>query len=166
MDHEMHKPMPTVTNQANQSFQIDVVAVSEYQELATVWEASVRATHHFLKEEDIQFFKPLLLQKYLNAVELACVRDQQNRIAGFVGIADGKVEMLFIDPAYRGKGVGKKLLRYVVDERKAHQVDVNEQNEQALGFYEHLGFRVTGRSEVDGAGKPYPILHLELEIPS
>ncbi len=42
------------------------------------------------------------------------------------------------------------------------RVDVNEQNEQALGFYQHLGFSVIGRSPLDGQGKPYPLLHMEL----
>jgi len=39
-------------------------------------------------------------------------------------------------------------------------VDVNEQNQQAVGFYRRLGFEVEGRSEVDSMGKPFPLLHL------
>ena len=34
-------------------------------------------------------------------------------------------------------------------------------NEQALGFYLKYGFSVVSRSERDGTGKPYPILHME-----
>jgi putative acetyltransferase len=39
---------------------------------------------------------------------------------------------------------------------------VNEQNEQALGFYLHAGFSVVHRSEKDALGMPYPILHMKI----
>lgn len=42
------------------------------------------------------------------------------------------------------------------------KVDVNEQNPQAIGFYEKMGFKPIGRSEKDGSGKPYPIIHMSL----
>jgi putative acetyltransferase len=54
---------------------IDYIDKFEYKEVVEVWEASVRATHHFLKEEDIAYFKPLILNTYLDAVDLRCVRD-------------------------------------------------------------------------------------------
>ena len=38
---------------------------------------------------------------------------------------------------------------------------VNEQNPQARGFYEHMGFAVRERSELDEQGNPYPILFME-----
>ncbi|MDR1040632.1 MAG: GNAT family N-acetyltransferase, partial [Deltaproteobacteria bacterium] len=40
-------------------------------------------------------------------------------------------------------------------------VDVNEQNEQGVGFYRHLGFHVISRSEYDEQGRHFPLLHLE-----
>ncbi|WP_299991539.1 GNAT family N-acetyltransferase [uncultured Pontibacter sp.] len=142
--------------------QIDTaVTQSDYLELTDLWEASVRATHHFLQEEDIRYFRPLILNQYLQAVELACARDVQNRIIGFIGIAAGKIEMLFLHPDYRGKGIGKMLVQYAVEECNAKQVDVNEQNIQAVTFYQHMGFHIIGRTEQDSMGKPYPILHME-----
>lgn len=42
----------------------------------------------------------------------------------------------------------------------ATSVDVNEQNPQAIGFYEHHGFRTVSRTTHDPSGKPYPILHM------
>ena len=135
---------------------------SDYLELVAVWEASVRATHHFLKEEDILHFKPLILNTYLEAVELRCIRIE-NRIVGFMGLADHYLEMLFIHPDFIGQGVGKQLLQYSIDHLKVQKVDVNEQNKQAVGFYLHCGFQVVSRSELDATGKPYPILHMELK---
>jgi len=70
--------------------------------------------------------------------------------------------MLFIHPDYRRKGIGKCLLHYAISKLHITRVDVNEQNEQAVGFYEHAGFTTIARSELDGTGKPYPILHMVL----
>ena len=42
------------------------------------------------------------------------------------------------------------------------QVVVNEQNNQAVGFYKHIGFNTYKRSDLDGEGKEYPILHMRL----
>jgi putative acetyltransferase len=90
------------------------------------------------------------------------MRDANGMVVGFIGIAEGKVEMLFIHPDYRGQGIGRTLLSYTINERGATTVDVNEQNDQALGFYLRMGFEVVGRSELDSNGKPYPLLHMRL----
>jgi putative acetyltransferase len=135
---------------------------SDYEELTQVWEASVRATHDFLPESYIELLKNLVLTRYLDAVMLICTKDPRQRITGFAGVAAGKIEMLFIDPAHRGQGLGKQLLRYAMEHLNADELDVNEQNPQALGFYFKQGFEVIGRSEVDGMGQPYPLLHMRL----
>jgi putative acetyltransferase len=141
---------------------IDYIDKFEYKEVVEVWEASVRATHQFLKEEDIAYFKPLILNTYLDAVELRCYRDENNAIIGFLGVADQNLEMLFIHLEHRGKRIGKTLLEYAINHLGISKVDVNEQNELAVGFYKHFGFEIIGRSELDAFGKPYPILHMEL----
>jgi len=136
--------------------------ISDYEELTRVWEASVRATHQFLPDSYIELLRNLVLTRYLDAVMLICTKDRQQRITGFAGIAAGKIEMLFIDPDHRGQGLGKQLLRYAIERLNADELDVNEQNPQALGFYEKQGFEVIGRSEVDGMGQAYPLLHMRL----
>ena len=135
---------------------------SDFDEITDVWEASVRATHDFLKEEDILFFRPLIRNEYLRAVDLFTIRIQ-GRIAGFTGLSETAIEMLFIHPDFRGNGIGRELLQFAVREKAVTRVDVNEQNTQAVGFYQKMGFTVEGRSETDGLGKPYPLLHMELQ---
>ncbi|RKS23603.1 putative acetyltransferase [Pseudomonas sp. WPR_5_2] len=134
--------------------------LSDYEELTRLWEASVRATHDFLPDSYIELLRNLVLTRYLDAVMLICTKDSRQRITGFAGVAAGKIEMLFIDPAHRGQGLGKQLLRYAMEHLNADELDVNEQNPQALGFYFKQGFEVIGRSEVDGMGQPYPLLHM------
>jgi len=141
---------------------IDNIQESEYPEVVDLWEDSVRATHNFLKEEDIQFFKPLILNEYLKMVDLRCIRDYNRKILGFLGVVEKNIEMLFIHPNSRGGGIGKQLLKFAIDELGTTKVDVNEDNDQALGFYKHHGFEVISRSELDPTGRPYPVLHMEL----
>lgn len=144
------------------NYSISIPEKSDFQEITEVWEASVKATHHFLTEEDIEFFKPLILNQYLDAVELRIAKNPENKIIGFLGVADGNLEMLFIHPDYMGKGLGKQLLKISIENLKVSKVDVNEDNPKALEFYLHHGFEIVGRDATDPHGKPFPILHLQL----
>ncbi|AQT62312.1 acetyltransferase [Cellvibrio sp. PSBB023] len=141
---------------------IENVEKTDHLKLIEIWEASVRATHDFLVEDDIQALRPLILEQYFEAVDLRCAKNTHGEIQGFCGVHDGNIEMLFIAPEARGKGIGALLVAYAIKSQGATKVDVNEQNVQALGFYQHIGFSVIGRSPVDGQGKPYPLLHLSL----
>ena len=141
---------------------IENVEKTDYATLIEIWEASVRATHDFLQEEDIVTLKPLILEHYFDAVDLKCAKDERDKVLGFCGVHEGNIEMLFISPETRGSGVGTQLTHYAVNHQGATKVDVNKQNKQALGFYERFGFSVVGRSSLDGQGKPYPLLHMEL----
>jgi putative acetyltransferase len=137
---------------------------SDYEELIEIWEAAVRATHHFLPESEIAFFRPLILAQYFDAVNLFCVRNDAGKILGFLGTSDYKIEMLFIHPDYFGKGIGKLLTLYAINELKIRKVDVNEQNPQAVSFYQKMNFVVVKRNPTDGLGKPFPILAMELKL--
>jgi lysophospholipase L1-like esterase/GNAT superfamily N-acetyltransferase len=135
---------------------------SDYLTLIDLWEDSVRATHHFITEKDIHFYKPLILNQYFDAVDLFCYKDETGKIIGFMGIVDDKLEMLFIHPDKKGMGIGKNLLNYAIVHHHINKVDVNEQNNQAVDFYKHMGFVIKIRSDLDGCGKNYPILSMEL----
>jgi putative acetyltransferase len=142
--------------------QIDTTTKSEYSELIEIWESSVRATHDFLSDENISSLKPLILEHYFDAVDLRVAKNKNDEITGFIGVSDCNVEMLFISPDNRNKGVGSLLLKYAIENQSANKVDVNEQNPEAVGFYKHLGFSVTGRSPLDGQGNAFPLIHMEL----
>ena len=77
-----------------------------------------------------------------------------------MGIEDGVLEMLFITPEVRGQGLGKQLIRYGIENYGVDRLAVNEQNPQARGFYEHMGFKVYKRTETDEQGIPYPLLYM------
>lgn len=144
-------------------FSIDTVSSDEYPLIVDVWEASVRATHEFMTEADIAYFKPLILNNYLKELELRVARDSTGEIIGFIGVSHINLELLFVRPDKIRAGVGKKLLKYAVRQLDVRRLDVNEQNVAALNFYTSQGFKITGRSEKDSAGKPYPILYMSLK---
>ena len=96
------------------------------------------------------------------AVSLKCVKNESGSIVGFVGVREAKIEMLFVLNEVRGLGVGTVLLLHAIEQLAATKVDVNEQNLQAVGFYQHMGFKIESRSPLDDMGKPFPILHMML----
>lgn len=133
---------------------------TDYPRLIGIWESAVKNTHDFLKEEDFLYYKKQL-PVYFQCVTLLGF-EQGGVLAGFMGVAGENLEMLFVDDNYRGAGIGKKLIAYAIANLQVTKVDVNEQNAQAVGFYKYMGFNLVGRSEWDGEGKEYPILHMQL----
>lgn len=132
---------------------------TDYPILMDIWESAVLNTHDFLKQEDFLYYKEHL-PAYFQYVSLyGCEHD--GRLAGFIGVAENNIEMLFIHNDYRKKGIGKKLVMYAIKKLQVYKVDVNEQNIQAVGFYQHMGFSVITRSDLDTEGKAYPILHMQ-----
>ena len=136
----------------------------DYEALTAVWYASVRATHDFLTEVDMEYYRRRIPRDYMPHVELYAIRDERGRWASFIGISSDMIEMLFVRPDEMGRGHGLRLLKFAVEEKGLCKVDVNEQNKRALEFYQKHGFSVVGRDATDGEGKPYPILHMEKKM--
>lgn len=128
--------------------------------LADIWRASVRATHDFLLDADFREIDTLVAEHYLPATRVWVALDAAGRACGWMGLSGAHVDALFIDPASRGQGVGRRLLAHAESIAGRLSVDVNEQNLQAVGFYRHMGFAATGRSPTDDAVRPYPLLHM------
>lgn len=128
--------------------------------LVDIWLRSVRATHTFLTEDDIQALLPVVRDTALKDLELwvFCAGDDQP--IGFMGLSGASLEALFIAPEWIRRGGGRMLLEHARALHGPLSVDVNEQNPEALRFYEANGFKVVGRSETDSDGRPFPLLHL------
>ncbi len=133
--------------------------------LTRLWERSVRATHHFLGPEDINFYRPLVASG-LETLD-TWVLEAKGAPLGFMALDSNSVEALFLDPECRGRGGGPRLLRHAreIVGNAPLLLDVNEENPDGLGFYLAKGFIITGRSEKDSSGRPFPLLHLELRGP-
>ena len=129
--------------------------------LVAVWEASVRATHTFLSDAEFLQIKEYVPQALQGVAHLVVAEDDGQPDA-FMGVQDDRLEMLFLSPAQRGHGLGKRLLQYGIQHYGVREVTVNEQNPQAVGFYQHMGFAAYKRTETDEQGGPYPLLYMRL----
>ena len=128
--------------------------------LLDVWQASVRASHHFLTEADIRTLTPQAEEALLQIETLWIIEDDL-RPVGFMGVQEHKIEMLFLHPDYFRKGVGKGLVQRAFRELAVEYVDVNEQNPDAARFYERMGFHTFRRDDTDDQGNPFPILRMK-----
>lgn len=138
------------------------IATSEhYPKIMEIWESAVKATHDFLSETDFEYFKEVIPKDYLPNLNVYLISENEE-IKGFGAVSENMLEMLFIHNNSRGKGFGKILFQFLKEKTSFTKVDVNEQNPQAIGFYEKMGFKKIGRSEKDGSGKNYPIIHMSL----
>jgi putative acetyltransferase len=132
------------------------------EQLIAVWEKSVKATHLFLSENEVEEIKKYIPQALNGVVHLIIAENESGSPAAFMGIEEQKLEMLFIAPEERGKGLGRKLLQYGMENYSVSELAVNEQNPLAKGFYEHMGFHVYRRTDHDEQGNPYPLLYMKL----
>ncbi len=133
------------------------------QSLVAVWEASVRATHTFLSDAEIQQIKTYVPQALTGVAHLLVAETETGEPVAFMGVENDRLEMLFLAPETRGQGLGKQLLQCGIQTYGVREVTVNEQNPQAVGFYKHLGFETYKRTDLDEEGNPYPLLYLRLK---
>lgn len=131
------------------------------QNLLMVWEKSVRATHLFLSDAEIKQIREYVPQALSGVSHLIVAEKEQVPIA-FMGVEHGRLEMLFLLPSERGKGLGRQLLQLGIQNYGVMELTVNEQNPQAVGFYEHFGFETYKRTDCDEEGRPYPLLYMRL----
>ena len=141
---------------------IHPVRPADLPRLIEVWEKSVRATHRFLTEAEIQSLKPLIPGILERMPNLACIRDDNGGVAGFVAVDGGKMEALFVHPSWMGLGLGRRLVEHSIDVLGVTDVDVNEENKESVAFYQKMGFKVVGRSDLDDQGNPHPLLRMHL----
>lgn len=131
------------------------------ESLVTVWESSVRATHSFLSENELERLKNYVPRALAETSHLLVAENESGVPVAFAGVAGHKLEMLFVSAEHRGEGIGRRLLEYAASTYHADELAVNEQNPQAIGFYEHMGFGIYDRSQTDEQGAPYPILRMK-----
>ncbi|EAJ5692655.1 GNAT family N-acetyltransferase [Campylobacter fetus] len=132
------------------------------ERLVNVWEDSLRMTHLFLSDPEIENIKKYVPQALYDVSNLIILKDEKGNIQAFMGIEGQKLDMLFVSSKEQNKGFGKKLICYGINNYSINEVCVNEQNPIAKRFYEYMGFRVYKRSDIDEQSNPYPILYMRL----
>jgi len=133
----------------------------QIQRLFQIWESAVKETHLFLSTSEIEIIGKGVPQALQTVPHLIIAEDTHAVPAAFMGIDRQRLEMLFIAPAERGKGLGRRLLAYGIERYAVSEVTVNEQNPLAIGFYQRMGFRTYKRTPLDEQGSPYPLLYMK-----
>ena len=161
-----------ITNRANECKEADNMAFTLLYvknrsaeliaQLAELWEASVRATHHFLTEGDICEIRSFVPMAISNVCHLVIATDTHHKPVAFMGIENGMLEMLFVSPSHIGVGIGRIIVQYSIDYFDIKEVTVNKQNLSAVVFYEHIGFKPYKRTDCDGQGRPFPLIYMRL----
>ena len=129
--------------------------------LTIIWQKSVEATHLFLSPLDIKDILPQVVIGLKQIPILLVSFTDDDEPIGFAGIADDKLEMLFLSPDYFQQGIGYKMISTAIQDYQIKYVDVNKQNPKALKFYLRQGFTIFKHSPVDSDNRPFPILHLK-----
>ena len=129
--------------------------------LTDIWEASVRATHTFLTEDDIAALRRYVPGALRAVPHLTVLLDEHDQPVGFCGVDGQRLEMLFLHPDVIGKGAGRLLVQHAFDEYRVTEVCVNEQNPNAAAFYRRIGFVLDHRTKLDEQGRPFPLLYLK-----
>ena len=136
----------------------------DIERLFEIWQAAVAATHDFLSREDRAQIAGIVRDQYLPNAPLWVVVDDGDRPLGFMGMTASAMDSLFIDPAHSGSGLGRAMVDHARSLAPDLCVDVNAQNDGAVAFYRRIGFREIGRSPVDDSGRPYPLIHMKLDL--
>lgn len=145
-------------------YEVQVRTQELLEDLLTIWENSVRATHLFLSDKEVKQIRKYVPQALEGVKHLIIAADsQKHEPVAFMGVENSRLEMLFLSPEERGRGIGRQLVQYGIQHYKIQEVTVNEQNPQAAGFYRHLGFETYKRTELDEEGNPYPLLYMKLK---
>ena len=132
---------------------------ADADQLFRIWHDAVKATHDFLSPQDFDAIAAEV-RPYVASAPLWVVDDESGLPAAFMGMSGAHIDSLFVAPGQHGRGIGRALVDHAARAAGTLTVDVNEQNDGAIGFYERLGFVRFDRSPLDDAGRPYPLLHL------
>lgn len=133
---------------------------SDLEYLFIVWHDAVKATHHFLGDAAFDEIAQLVKNDYLPSKPFLVFAGEDDEPLGFMGTEGNEIESLFIHPDHHGKGIGKTFVNHMKTVYNTVVLEVNEQNPQAVGFYQAVGLKLVRRDPTDSHGRPFPILHM------
>lgn len=131
------------------------------KKLSALWKSSVKATHTFLTDGEINTIEKYVPEAIKNVSVLLVALKNDTPVA-FCGIESTRLEMLFVSPEELHKGIGKALLLKAIS-LGVNNLTVNEQNPNAMAFYRKFGFTTYKRTDLDEQGNLYPLLYMKLE---
>ena len=134
--------------------------LDDIEAMYEVWRTSVLATHDFLSEADFADICVQVRRDYLPNRDFTIAIDDDNRVIGFMRVEGTEIDSLYIAPAFRRKGLGRRFVAEAARRVENLEVEVNAQNAQAVAFYGAMGFQVISSVQADRDGRPYPLMRM------
>lgn len=147
----------------------DLDETEVYEEMARVYEASIRAMDDFYSEADIAYCAQRIRESGNDGCghRFCMTDDYPEQLMAFLIIDGICIDMLCVHPDFWGEGDGSFLLDEAINRRHVEALYVYEQNQYAVDFCKKRGFVEKKRVECDGAPEqPYPQLYMVLENPA
>jgi putative acetyltransferase len=130
-------------------------AEADLDALTDIWERAARSSHGFMEPDDFAETRPFIRDSLLPSMQVWLAEGDGVPLA-FIGERDSHVELLYVDPPFHGRGLGRLLLAHT----GATSVEVYADNIAGVGFYRSQGFTEVLFRERDAIGRPYPMVVL------
>jgi ribosomal protein S18 acetylase RimI-like enzyme len=118
----------------------------DLKKIEEIWLKGNKEAHAFVSEEF--FFGHLPMLRELMPKVTVLVSEEEDTVTGFLGMEDGFILGLFVDPVKQGQGIGRKLLQEAKRKTDVLTLKAFVKNERAVAFYIREGFTAAG-TELD-----------------
>lgn len=113
----------------------------DLEDVLTIWLETNTEAHDFIHacywQNQLAAVREAMAQAEVYVLE-------EEKIIGFIGLAQDYVAGIFIKPGQQSNGSGKKLLDYVKSLKPELSLQVYEKNQRAVSFYKREGFVLQG----------------------
>ena len=130
---------------------------ADIEKLLDIWLKANIQSHNFISNDYWEKMLPTVRKYYLPNTDTFVFEDKR-QIKGFISIIDDKyVGALFVSPNYQNNKVGTKLINYAKKIYPELSLKVFVKNEDALRFYQRLGFKIIDE-QIDDSTKEKELL--------
>ena len=133
------------------------------------WKSCLDTYTGLMDPEVVARWSPEVYQRIAERFwDTTLVAERNGRVVGFgCWEPDGLISALYILPEEQGHGIGRLLMDGLLERLSGCgrvRLQVLEGNDNAIGFYEHLGFRLTGEQEMTKFSAVLPALWMERTV--
>ena len=78
---------------------------------------------------------------------------ENEKITGFIAMAEDLLAAIFVNNNMQGKGIGKKLLNFIKEKRSTIQLKVYKKNTKTVEFYKRQDFNILSENKEEATGE-------------
>lgn len=123
----------------------------DIEQIIKIWLNGNIETHHFVAKQYWKAHVPMVRKQLLQAE--VYVYETDGVIQGFVGMQENYIAGIFVKKQWRCMGIGKQLLNYIKQIYTILSLNVYQQNERAIKFYQQEGFSIISEDVEENTGQ-------------